>query len=304
MRTIENLTSCTNVNIEEAGKTSPFATRTNEAIRRFVEQRPCGISIQPFDIEIVKLIGRYLILSSKMIGALLPEYDQDTVKKHIKKLTHSNYIYKAEFYNPGENGRSSAKFYALSTRGRGLLFNLGGEKVSMTQYVSELEAHDAKKLLSAIQYSVYQSLLPDRTDLDVLSAPIILLNPKAGERSTLMFRPQAAICRDDRIVEIVESVRESTDERALREKLDRMVATLSRKDLNLPVSDSVRTVLVCESYEHMLKVMSQTCLNRYRSLRLVYTYDLATFTSPEDCLYTYAPKKASGFFSSLVSACL
>lgn len=304
MKTIENLTSCTNVNIEEAGKTSPFATRTNEAIRRFVEQRPCGISIQPIDVEIVKLIGKYLILSSKMIGALLPEYDRDTVKKHIKKLMHSNYIYKSEFFNPGESGRSSAKFYALSTRGRGLLFNLGGETVRMTQYVSNLDASDAKKLLSAIQYSVYQSLLPEGTDLEVRSAPIILLNPKDGERATLMFRPQAALCKDGRVVELVVSVRESTDESELREKLDRMAATLSRKDLNLPVSNEVRTVLVSESYEHMLKVMSQTCLNRYRSLRLVYTYDHAAFTSPEDCLYTYAPRKASGFFSSLVSACL
>ena len=301
MKILMNLTNPIDMNTDMSGKTSPFAARTNEDIKRFIEERPCGLSIQPIDIEIVKCISKYLILSSKMIGTLLPEYDADTIKKHMRKLTHANYIYKAEFYN-SDHGRSAAKFYALSTRGRGLLFNLGGEIVRMTQYISNLSALDAKKLLSATQYAVNRRALATSTDFDSQSAPIVFVNPKEGERATLMFRPQAVIYNEGKAVEFVESVRRISDKDELFSKLDRMVATLSQKDLNIPIGD-YRTVLVCEDYEHMLAVMAYTSLRKYRSLNLVYTHDLATYNSPSDCLYRYEPKRSSGFFANLASAC-
>ena len=145
MKTITTFANNINMNIDELGKTSPFATRNDESIKRFVEERPCGITLQQIDIEIVKLTGKYLILSSKLIGTLLPEYDAATIKLHLRKLTKSNYLYKCEFCDK-DAGCSSAKWYALSTRGRGLMYNLG-ETVRMTQYVSNLNACDAKSCL-------------------------------------------------------------------------------------------------------------------------------------------------------------
>lgn len=301
MKTITTLVNNINMNIDELGKISPFATRDDEEIKRFVEESPCGITLQTIDIEIVKLIGKYLILSSKLIGMLLPKYDASTIKTHMRKLTHSNFIYKAEFCNK-DGGRSSAKFYALSTRGRGLLYNLG-EHVRMTQYVADLNTCDAKKLLSAIQYSVNQSIVTTSTDFDTQTAPIVLVNPKDGERSTLMFRPQVVIYKEGKAVELIESVRQATKQEDLIEKLDRMVTTLSKKNLNVSVADNYKTVLICEDYDHMLSTMAYTNQKKYKSLNLVYTYDLATFNSPSDCLYEYTPKKSSGFFSNLISAC-
>lgn len=302
MKTITTLTNNINMNIDELGKISPFATRNDENIKRFVEERPCGITLQTIDIEIVKLIGKYLILSSKLIGMLLPEYDAATIKTHMRKLTHANYIYKAEFYNK-DGGRSSAKFYALSTRGRGLLYNLGGETVRMTQYVSNLNACDAKKLLSAIQYGVNQGIVTTSTDFDTETAPIVLVNPKDGERSTLMFRPQMVIYNEGKAVEFIESVRSATKPEDVLEKLDRMVVTLSKKNLNISVADHYKTVLVCEDYDHMLSTMAYTSHRKYRSLNLVYTYDLGSYNNPSNCLYEYTPKKTNGFFSNLISAC-
>lgn len=301
MKTITTLTNNINMNIDELGKTSPFATRNDESIKRFVEERPCGITLQSIDYEVVKIIGKYLILSSKLIGTLLPEYDADTIKTHMRKLTHSNFIYKAEFYN-NYGGRSSAKFYALSTRGRGLLYNLG-EHVRMTQYVAELNTCDAKKLLSAIQYSVNQSIVTTSTDFDTQTAPIVFVKPKDGERSTIMFRPQMVICKDGKAVEFVESVRQATKPEHLMEKLDRMANTLSKKNLNISVADNYKTVLVCEDYDHMISMIACTSRRKYKSLNLVYTYDLATFNTPSDCLYEYTPKKPSSFFKNLISAC-
>lgn len=300
MKTITILTNNINMNIDELGKISPFATREDEEINRFVVERPCGITLQPIDYEIVKLIGKYLILSSKLIGTLLTEYDADTIKTHMRKLTHSNFIYMAEFCN-NHGGRSSAKFYALSTRGRGLLYNLG-EHVRMTQYVAGLTSCDAKKLLSAIQYCVNRSIVTTATDFDTQTAPIVLVNPKDGERSPLMFRPQMVIYNEGKAVEFIESVRQATKPEELIEKLDRMVITLSKKNLNVSVADNYKTVLICEDYDHMLSTMAYTNQKKYKSLNLVYTYDLATFNSPSDCLYEYTPKKPSGFFSNLISA--
>ena len=301
MKTITTLTNNINMNIDELGKTSPFATRNDESIKRFVEERPCGITLQQIDIEIVKLTGKYLILSSKLIGTLLPEYDAATIKLHMRKLTHSNFLYKSEFCNK-DGGRSSAKFYAVSTRGRGLLYNLG-EHVRMTQYVAGLNTCDAKKLLSAIQYGVNQSIVTTSADFDTQTAPIVLVNPKDGERSTLMFRPQMVIYNEDKAVEFVESVRQATKPEELLEKLDRMIATLSKKNLNISVADHYKTVLVCEDYDHMLATMAYTSHRKYKSLNLVYTYDLASYNNPSDCLYEYTPKRPTGFFSNLVSAC-
>lgn len=301
MKFMMNLTNALDTNIDMIEKISPFAARNDEEIKRFVEERPCGLMIQPIDIEIVKLISKYLILSSRMIGTLLPEYDTDTIKYHIQKLTRANFIYKSEFCNK-DGGRSAAKFYALSIRGRGLLFNLGGEFVRMTQYISNLSALEAKKLLSAIQYAVNRRADIASDHFDTQSAPIVLVNPKEGERATLMFRPQAMICKDGKAVEFVESVRRISDMNEFFAKLDRMIATLSKKDLNIALGE-YRTVLVCEDYEHMLTMMDSTNRRKYKSLNFVYTYDLATFTSPGDCLYQYIPKRSSGFFANLASAC-
>lgn len=301
MKTITTLTNNINMNIDELGKISPFATREDEEINRFVVERPCGITLQPIDYEIVKLVGKYLILSSKLIGTLLPEYDADTIKTHMRKLTHSNFIYKAEFCN-NHGGRSSAKFYALSTRGRGLLYNLG-EHVRMTQYVAGLTSCDAKKLLSAIQYGVNQHTVAKTTDFDTQLAQIVFIEPKGGERSTIMFRPQMVIYNDGKAVEFVESVRQATKPEDLMEKLDRMANTLSKNNLNVSVADNYKTVLVCEDYDHMISMMACTSRRKYKSLNLVYTYDLATFNTSSDCLYEYTPKKPSRFFKNLISAC-
>ena len=182
------------------------------------------------------------------------------------------------------------------------MYNLG-ETVRMTQYVSNLNACDAKKLLSAIQYGVNQSIVTTSTVFDTQTAPIVFVNPKDGERSTLMFRPQMAIYNDGEAVEFIESVRRATKPEDLLGKLDRMVATLSKKNLNISVADHHKTVLVCEDYDHMLSTMVYTSHRKYRSLNLVYTYDLASYNNPSDCLYEYTSKSPTGFFSNLISAC-
>jgi hypothetical protein len=150
---------------------------------------------------------------------------------------------------------------------------------------------------------VNQSIVTTSAEFDTQTAPIVLVNPKDGERSTLMFRPQMVIYNEDKAVEFVESVRQATKPEELLEKLDRMIATLSKKNLNISVADHYKTVLVCEDYDHMLATMAYTSHRKYKSLNLVYTYDLASYNNPSDCLYEYTPKRPTGFFSNLVSAC-
>jgi len=285
-------------------KKSPFAAYENEHITRHIIDYPHGIAIADIHKEILKMLNQYLVLTSDLAFELFVkkgfDYSKSEIQKALYKLKNAAYIQAINFET--DSGKSAHKVYLLSFRGIGYLNSLG-VRHRMNGYLATLEAHEFKKLLACNQLLIKGKFEHTQVAQIVLREP---QNPQ--EKACHIFRPTGAILNDQgKICQFVEAVRRTpAAKEELTNKLDRMIKVLNEKEhSNIPIVNHPRLILIAEDRQHMYELV-RFCESFKKTIDIVYSYDRAIYSSPEDFLYEYEPvtnRRSFNFFKKALAAC-
>lgn len=231
---------------------SPFAYESGEQLRQL---RGCGGKDTPaqltrLDSRILEAINTSLLTTPGLMHTHLTQLGwrehPQIVRSCLEKLQRHGYLTRMEFYTP--EGAAPTRVYALGKRGRAFLQGTG-QTPNRTRLVAGLDAVGAKKLLSSLQYLLYDGWFSRPGQLHM--APLVTEVVDKTCHTDHCFRPHALVRLEEKTV-LVEAVRE--EPRALEnlcETLSRMEATLrGRFPLNLPLEGPVELVLVCENRGH------------------------------------------------------
>lgn len=213
---------------------------------------PTSMYIADVNKLMLVVVNRFLILtadqlSNYMVDTLhLEGMNATDIEKQLQLMTRANFLTEYAFRN-SENHLMYAA-YGLGYRGRGLLKAMN-EAPRMTDFIAQLDACRAMKLLSSNQY-----LIESNTSIKTLQvAKTILAQGKDLQKTHLIARPQGMV-QNDKGTQLLESVRRNANYLAqLLEKLGRMQLLLDRDDLNVQLSDP-SVLLICEDEEMLAEV--------------------------------------------------
>ena len=281
---------------EPDAKRSPFAIYNGEALRRFSVDRPTGIWLTDLDKEICKALSTYLVLTSDLLYRLFSNqgcsYEKKEIQIRLAKLSQSAYLQKLGFES--DSGYSASKAYVLSGRGIGYL-NSMGIRYRLGGYLAAQDHVGLKRILAGNQL-----LIAGICD-SVRVSGIVMIEPKnEHERSFHLFRPTATCFnRNNEAYRFIEAVRRTTAYEDLQNKLERMVSVHKRRSrANIRICEEISVVLVAEDYRHMCEMIAKVHKEYGKKLNLLYTYDLAIYSStePEDALFEYSQDRSSNSF--------
>lgn len=266
--------------ITESETTSPFAIYPNESLKRYEVGAPCHVYLTDLDKVILMVLNKYHVLTSSLLTQAMSQLglenaEQKDVQSRLKLLANGNFVTKAQFESP--DGKSAARCYMLSYRGRGFLKAIG-QQVKLTSYIGGLNHIQCKKILAVNQYLIRTNV----SHHSIQSCIPVFVPSKTEEKSSLIFRPQATITGEKTI--FVEAVRgDDLDFSAISEKLDRMERTLRKKEHNISVNNP-ELVLVCESASMMRNLMKHVNCSKYH-FEIKFTADPLIYEDPVNCIY-------------------
>lgn len=282
-------------------KVSPFSIFEGERIHRYTVDNPCGIWLTDLDKQICMALSKFLVLSSDLLYRLFTNqgltYEKKDIQHRLQRLGHSGYVQKIGFET--DCGYSAAKAYILDRRGIGLVNSLG-LRYKLGGFLAEQDNVGLKRILSSNQ------LLINGKYENVKVGQIILIEPKSEkEKASCLFRP-TAICLNDEgeAYQFIESVRRTATAKAdLCDKLERVIKVMKdKKNANVKISKDVSIIIVAEDYRHLCELIAT--IEKFRNrLNILFTYDLAVYSS-DDYLYEYcSDKRRLGFFKEIFAAC-
>lgn len=259
---------------ETAEKISPFAVVNGEYINsNITTEYGYSFPLHEEDKLILIVTNKFLLLTSALIEKILTnhgmEITQHEIQLRLRKLSNSQYLDKMEFCS--ENGKSSSKFYKVGYRGRGFLKSMN-IKPNHPNYIAEIDATQAKKILSSVQY-----LIRSNTDFDSINVCMACFVPSENEneKATEIFRSQATIQTENTSI-FVEAVRNNTSIEDLKNKLNRMNRVFMSPQTNIRCVNPT-LVLICENLHHMLSTMKRIRKHIHCNFDVYYTCDTAVY---------------------------
>lgn len=270
---------------------SPYKLYPGEDLVRIPAEKWGYVDAAPEDIEILRIINRYLFMTSKLLTIAMNNagwnIDDLAVKKRLKYMADKGVISRYRFVT--DTGRSSYLVYKLDVKGRAIIARAASENGRMITYTDKItdskNVEAVKRILAVNQCLITCFTGAEAADggsgCETITGSMVTDAP-ADKKAHRIFRATGLAHRPGESI-IIEAVRRgsnSADEFA--KKLKRINDTLAHKTFTGIDKDRVTVYVIAEDKEHMEEIAELVRDIPRDSYNLAATYDTGIFDGSND----------------------